>query len=81
MTYLTARRKVIGLASSLALLGALAAGAQSQAAPHPGVSNTLSTAHFWNDLQLEFLLATPGRGCVTTCSGWIAAMMHASSTG
>ncbi len=55
MTYLTARRKVIGLASSLALLGAMAAGAQSQAAPHPGASNTLSTAHFWNDLQLEFL--------------------------
>ncbi|RDB43364.1 LysM peptidoglycan-binding domain-containing protein [Halomonas sp. DQ26W] len=55
MTYLTARRRTLGLVSSLALFGALAAGAQSQAAPHPGVSNTLSTTHFWNDLQLDFL--------------------------
>ncbi|MCE9662322.1 transglycosylase SLT domain-containing protein [Halomonas sp. M5N1S17] len=55
MTYHTARRRALGLVSSLALFGALAAGAHSQAAPHPGASNTFSTTHFWNDLQLDFL--------------------------
>ena len=55
MTYLTARRRAISLVSSLALIGALTVGAQSQAAPHPGASSTFSTAHFWNDLQLDFI--------------------------
>ncbi|RCV87519.1 transglycosylase SLT domain-containing protein [Billgrantia montanilacus] len=55
MTYHTARRRALGLVSSLALFGALATGAHSQAAPHPGASNAFSTTHFWDDLQLDYL--------------------------
>jgi membrane-bound lytic murein transglycosylase D len=57
MTYRTARRRALGLASSIALIGALASvGASSQAATPASPSGTdqpFSLYHFWDALELE----------------------------
>ncbi|PMR77567.1 transglycosylase SLT domain-containing protein [Billgrantia endophytica] len=54
MTYRTARRRFIGLTSSMALIGVLTvAGTYTQAAPHPGAYNVFPMHHFWDDLQLQ----------------------------
>ena len=58
MTYRTARRRAIGLASSIALVGALAAaGTSSQAAPPAGATPSQQQHHFWDALDLK-----PGSG-------------------
>lgn len=53
MTYRTARRRAIGLASSIALIGALAAAGTSSQAATRATATPPAQLHFWDALELQ----------------------------